>query len=96
MTIDKFEPNPVLVNINKLKPYKFIKDQTLQPIVAKPNDLLPKESIEICQSNNLFIEKPVETNHSGNLFTKEPAKSHNEGITINKKVKKRISCDMSK
>ncbi len=30
MTIDKFDPNPILVNINKLKPYKFVEDDTLQ------------------------------------------------------------------
>ncbi len=29
ITIDKFDPNPILVNINKLKPYMFIKDRTL-------------------------------------------------------------------
>lgn len=28
-TIDKFDPNPILVNINKLKPYRFVEDQTL-------------------------------------------------------------------
>jgi hypothetical protein len=30
VTIDKFDPNPVFVNINKLKPYRFIEDKTLQ------------------------------------------------------------------
>jgi hypothetical protein len=29
MTIDKFDPNPILVNINKLKPYRFVEDDTL-------------------------------------------------------------------
>ncbi len=29
VTIDKFDPNLVLININKLKPYKFIEDKTL-------------------------------------------------------------------
>lgn len=29
MTIDKFDPNPILVNINKLKPYRFVEDRTL-------------------------------------------------------------------
>jgi hypothetical protein len=37
--IDKFDHNPILVNINKLKPYRFIEDHTLQPILAKPSDL---------------------------------------------------------
>jgi hypothetical protein len=29
MIIDKFDPNLVLFNINKLKLYRFIEDQTL-------------------------------------------------------------------
>ncbi len=33
--IDKFDHNPVVVNINKLKPYKFIEDHTFQPILIK-------------------------------------------------------------
>jgi hypothetical protein len=24
MTIDKFDPNQILININKLKPYRFV------------------------------------------------------------------------
>jgi hypothetical protein len=96
VTIDKFDPNPLIVNINKLKPYRFIKDQTLQPIIVKPSDLLLKKPIEIGQSNNFFIKKPDETNHSSNLFIKDSIKSHNEGITINKRVEKKTSCDMSK
>jgi hypothetical protein len=39
VTIDKFDPNLVLVNINKLKPYKFLENITLQPILTKLNDL---------------------------------------------------------
>jgi hypothetical protein len=34
MTIDKFDPNLVLVNINKLKPYRFVEDQTPQLVLA--------------------------------------------------------------
>jgi hypothetical protein len=37
MTIDKFDHNLVLVNINKLKPCRFVEDHTLQPIIVKPN-----------------------------------------------------------
>ncbi len=40
MTIDKFDPNPILVNINKLKPYRFVEDHTLQPILTKPSDFI--------------------------------------------------------
>jgi hypothetical protein len=39
-TIDKFDPNPILVNINKLKPHKFIENKILQPILANPNDVV--------------------------------------------------------
>jgi hypothetical protein len=37
VTIDKFDHNPILVNINKLKPYRFVEDHTLQPILVKPS-----------------------------------------------------------
>jgi len=47
MTIDKFDLNLVLVNINKLKPYRFVKDQTFQLILVKLSDLLLQEMIEI-------------------------------------------------
>jgi hypothetical protein len=40
VTIDKLNPNPILININKLKPYRFIEDQTFQHVLAKPNDFL--------------------------------------------------------
>ncbi len=41
MTIDKFDPNPILVNINKLKPYWFqdtITSKGLESIVKKGRD----------------------------------------------------------
>jgi hypothetical protein len=41
MTIDKFDLNPILIDINKLKPYRFVKEHTLQLVLVKPNDLLP-------------------------------------------------------
>jgi hypothetical protein len=56
MTMDKFDPNPTLVNNNKLKPDRFVEDHTLQPILVKPNDIL--------------LEEPIETTHFGNLFIK--------------------------
>ncbi len=68
MTNDKFGPNLVLVNINKLKPYQSIEDHTLQLVLAKPNDLLPKKPIEIGQSNNPFTEEPIEIDKFFNLF----------------------------
>jgi hypothetical protein len=53
ITIDKFDPNPILVNTNKLKPYRFIKDQTLQPILVEPNDFLLEEPLEVKYFDNL-------------------------------------------
>lgn len=52
---------------------KFIEDSTLQPILAKPNDLLTEESIETNKSFNLFINKPVEKN-TNDMLVKEPSK----------------------
>ncbi len=46
ITIDEFDPNLVLININKLKPYLFIDDRTLQPIFVNFNDLAIKELVE--------------------------------------------------
>jgi hypothetical protein len=43
--IDKFDPNLVLVNINKLKPYMFIEGRTLQLVLAKPSDLAIDELV---------------------------------------------------
>ncbi len=36
----------MLVNINKLKPYRFIEDKTLQVILVKPNDLVTNEHVQ--------------------------------------------------
>jgi hypothetical protein len=80
MTIDKFDPNPVLVNINKLKPYKFVEDDTLQLVLVKPNDFLLEEPIGIIYSSNIFIEELVETDHYGNLFTKNLVKFYTKGL----------------
>jgi hypothetical protein len=42
VTINKFDRNSILFNINKFKPYRFLKDQTLQPILVKLNDFFIK------------------------------------------------------
>jgi hypothetical protein len=39
-----------------MKPYRFVEDYTLQPIMAKLGDLLPKELVETNHSNDLFIK----------------------------------------
>jgi hypothetical protein len=54
VTIDKFNPKLVLVNTNKLKPCRFIEDQTLQPILVKPGDFLSEELGEVKYFDNLF------------------------------------------
>jgi hypothetical protein len=54
ITINKFDPNLVLVDTNKLKPYRFIEDQTLQPILVEPNDFLLEEPLEVKYFDNMF------------------------------------------
>ncbi len=54
--IDKFDPNLVLVNINKLKPYMFIEDKTLQLVLIKLNDLLIDEPIRTKEPKPLPVE----------------------------------------
>ncbi len=34
--MDKFDPNPILVNVNKLKPYQFLDDKTQTVRGLKP------------------------------------------------------------
>ncbi len=46
VTINKFDPNLVHVNINKLMPYMFIEDKTLQHVLVKPNNLVIDEHIQ--------------------------------------------------
>ncbi len=58
----------MLVNINKLKPYKFIEDRTLQPILAKPNDLVTDEPIQTKELEPLHVE-PVEFELVNNALT---------------------------
>ncbi len=36
----------MVVNMNKLKPYKFVEDITLQPVLLKPSDLVIDEPIQ--------------------------------------------------
>jgi hypothetical protein len=52
--IDKFNPNSILVNTNKLKPYKFIKDKTLELVLVKLNDFLSEELVEVKYFDNMY------------------------------------------
>jgi len=81
VTIDKFNPNPTLVNNNKLKPYRVMEHHTLQLVLTKPSDFLSKEPIETTHSSNLFIDQLIETIHSSNLFTKELVKRQTIMVT---------------
>jgi hypothetical protein len=56
VTIDKFDPNLVLVNINKLKPYMFIENRTLQLVLVKPSDMVIDEPILTRKPDSLPIE----------------------------------------
>jgi hypothetical protein len=46
----------MLVNINKLKPYRFIEDKTLQLILVKPGDLVIDELVQTKEPISLSIE----------------------------------------
>jgi uncharacterized protein YfbU (UPF0304 family) len=54
--IDKFDPNPMFVNLNKLKPYRFIEDKTLQLVLVKLSDLVIDELVQTRQPNSLSVE----------------------------------------
>ncbi len=56
VTINKVDPNLVLFNINKLKPYRFIKDRTLQFVLTKPSDLVTDETIQTQEPQPLHVE----------------------------------------
>jgi hypothetical protein len=55
-TIDEFDHNPILVNINKLKPYRFIKDKALQHVLIKPSDLVVGEHVQTKELEPLPVE----------------------------------------
>jgi hypothetical protein len=74
VTINKFDPNLVLVNTNKLKPYRFIEDITLQPMLVKPFDLVTNERVQKEISEFVFIKLVI--NHETNIST------NNDIITI--------------
>jgi hypothetical protein len=93
--INKFDPNPILVNINKLKPYRFVEDHTFQPILVKPSDFLLEESMEATHFDNLFNEELVATNHFGNLFVEESVQLNTKGLTTNNLIERKIDNNLS-
>jgi len=46
----------VLLNINKLKLYKFIEDRTLQHLLVKPIDLVIDKLVQTKEHDSLFVE----------------------------------------
>ncbi len=52
--------------MNKLKPYKFVDDNTLQPIVVKPSDMTTKVLVENETPELLLVEKEI----SQHVFSK--------------------------
>ncbi len=46
----------MLVNVSKLKPYKFIKDKTLQHVLVKFDDLVTNEPIQTKELVPLLVE----------------------------------------
>jgi hypothetical protein len=95
MTIDKFDPNPILVNINKLKPYRFVEDQTFQPILARPSDFLPEKMVKTNHFGNMFTKELVETNHSSNVFIEELVKLHTKDLTLNNLLEKKTNYNLA-
>jgi hypothetical protein len=71
VTIDKFDPNPILVNINKLKPYRFFKDRTLRSILANFSDLIIDEHVQITKLETLIVE-----NDNSKLVEFEPINNY--------------------
>jgi hypothetical protein len=45
----------MLVNINKLKPYRFIEDKTLQPILVKLSDLITDKLVQNKEPTPLLV-----------------------------------------
>jgi hypothetical protein len=69
MTIDKFNLNPILVNINN---YRFVEDHTLQLVLTKPKKLLLEEPMEITHCDNMSIKEPIKVTCFDNLLNEEP------------------------
>jgi len=45
----------MFVNINKLKPYMFTKDTTLQVVLVKPSDLITYEHVQTKEPEPLLL-----------------------------------------
>jgi hypothetical protein len=76
ITINKFDPNLVLVNINKLKSYRFIADRTLQPVLVEPSDLVTDDLVQTKKHDALYVEpkgfQPIEFEPVCKIFNTWP------------------------
>jgi hypothetical protein len=95
MTIDKFDPNPILVNINKLKIYRFVEDHTFQHVLAKHSDLISEGPVETIYFGNMFIEELTEINPYDNLFVEGLVKFHTRGLITINLIEKKTNCSLS-
>jgi hypothetical protein len=63
----------MLVNINKLKPYRFIEDQILQLVLVKPSEVVIDELVQTKKIDSLPIEfegfQPIEFEPVYNYLT---------------------------
>ncbi len=71
VTIDKFDPNLVSININKMKLYWFLEDSTFQPILTNPSDMLTKELVEKQETNHMLDKELVKEEYVV-FFTTQP------------------------
>jgi hypothetical protein len=49
----------MLVNINKLKPYEFIEDKILQPVLTIPSGLVTDELVQTKELEPLLVELKI-------------------------------------
>jgi len=71
-----------------------MEDQTFQPILAKLNDFLSKEPMEVTHFDNLLNEELVEIIHSTNLFIEKLVQSNITSLTIHNLIKRRMCNDL--
>jgi hypothetical protein len=83
MTIDKFNLNPILVNINN---YRFVKDHTLQLVLTKPKNFLLEEPMEITHCDNMSIKELIKVICFDNLLNEEPIQiNHYSDLLVEEK-----------
>ncbi len=59
MTLDKFDPNPILVNVNKLKPYEFLDEKAQTTDWPKPVYWDRQKDIEMNDKEDEHLDKSM-------------------------------------